>query len=165
MTELSETRLTLALSDIEFCQLDESRYEEFRINVNEWYSSLDCNSSKFNLRDFPRLAEDEFRNYLDEGTVMYIAKIKTTNEMVGTIGIEKPHFCKDRLTDTITLRAVRTEYRRLGIGNLLHYEIIKVAKQMDVENIYMVSNYYKKFISQDLIKNGYTYTNWYNDSA
>ena len=104
MTELSETRLTL--SDIEFCQLDESRYEEFRINVNEWYSSLYSNSSKFNLRDFPRLAEVDFWKYLDEGTVMYIAKIKTTNEMVGTVGIEKPHICKDRLTGTITLRVL-----------------------------------------------------------
>ena len=158
MADYSESQQTLALSDIEFCQLDESRHEEFRINVNEWYSSLDSNSAKFNLRDFTRLTEDEFRNYLDEGTVMYIAKIKTTNEMVGTIGIEKPHICKDRLTSAITLRAVRTEYRRLGIGKLLNDEIVKVAKQMGVENISMESSYYGKFITEDLIKNGYTLT-------
>ena len=104
MADYSESQQTLALSDIEFCKLGESRHEEFRINVNEWYSSLESNSAKFNLRDSSRLTEDEFRNRVDGGTVMYIAKIKTTNEMVGTVGIEKPHICKDRLTGIITLR-------------------------------------------------------------
>ena len=158
MAELSKTRQTLRLSDIEFRQLEESRYEEFRINVNEWFSSSDSNSNHYNIKNYPRLTKDDFKNSLDEGSLMYIAVIKTTNEMVGTAGIEKPAVICDKLTSTLILGSVKIEYRRLGILKLLNDEILKIAKQLGVEKVQSVSSYYSKHITEFLLKNGYTLT-------
>lgn len=136
-------------------QLQETRYEEFISNVNEWYESLDCNSESYNLRDSSRLLQEEFHKHLDEGAMMYIACNVSTNEMVGTIGIIRPHLCRGKLTSEVILVAVKTEYRQSGISQLLIDEIISVAKGIGVEKIAMVTSYYNKFFSRSLLKKGY----------
>ena len=142
--------------DVIISQLEEPRYEEFRNNVNEWFGSLDCNKQSFNFIYHHRLSKEDFKRHLDEGFVMYTACTKSTNEMIGTIGVERPQFIRGKLTSTLILGAVKNEYQKSGVAYLLLDEMIIVAKQMGAEKVATVTSYYNKFITAALFKKGFT---------
>ena len=136
--------------------LEESRFEEFRLNINQWWATADNSETHFNFIDFPKLPKEEFNCHITDGTVMFIACLKGTNEMVGTSGLVKPKISKGKLTSEIIIGAVKTEYRQFGIGNRLIDEAIVIAKQMGIERVLLNTNYYEKNLTRMLVKKNFT---------
>ena len=44
--------------------LEETRYEEFRLNINQWWATADNTETHFNFVDFPRLTKEEFNCHI-----------------------------------------------------------------------------------------------------
>ena len=153
----SENLHKTSLHEIEFCMLEESRFEEFRLNINQWWATADNNRTLLNFIDFPRLTEEDF-NCIVDGSVMFIACLKGTNEMVGTSGLENPKISKGKSTSEIILGAVKPEYRQFGIGKRLIDKAIELAKQMGIERVVLVTNYYEKHLTKMVIKKDFTLT-------
>ena len=140
--------------EIEFSQLEESRFEEYRTALNEWYASLPENGMSRDFRRAPRLTEKDLNNTVAKGTVLIIGCLKTTNELVASIAIGKPReSVKNKLTSFISLLAVNTKYRRLGLGSLTFEEGLRTAKQMGTETITLRVYYDNKFQMEFMIKN------------
>ena len=157
---MSESKVleSFSLSDIEFSQLEESRFEEFRRNINLWWTTSDISVKDFNFVDFPRLTKKEFINHISDGTVMIIACVKKTNEMIGTSGIETPKISRGKLTSEIILCAVKTEYRQFGIYKGILDEDIEIAKQMGIEKVILRTSFYSKYLNNMLNKKNFTLT-------
>ena len=156
MAESENLRKT-SLHEIEFCMLEESRFEEFRLNINQWWATADNSRTLLNFIDFPRLTEEDFYCIADD-SVMFIACLKGTNEMVGTSGLENPKISQGKSTSEIILGAVKPEYRQFGIGKRLIDKAIELAKQMGIERVVLVTNFYKKHLTQMVIKKDFTLT-------
>ena len=151
------TKLTRA--DIEFSHLDVSRFDEYRGAINQWYRSLPENNIPRDSIIVSRLSEKELKNKISDGTIIVIASLKTTNELVGSVAIGRPKVsCRDTLTSDITLHAVKTEYRRLGIGGMVFEEGVKTAKLIGAQRVYLEVFYEKKFQKDFMIKNGFIHT-------
>lgn len=92
---------------------------------------------------------------------MIIACLKGTNQMIGTSGLELPHYSKGKSTSRIMLVAVKTEYRRFGIANELNDETIRIAGQMGVEKVIVTTSFYNDYVyylTNLLNKKNYTLT-------
>ena len=146
-----------SLSDIEFSQLEESRFEEFRLNINLWWTTSDTSVTDFNFVDFPRLTKEDFTTYIADGTVMIIACIKKTNEMVGISGLE-PIILRGKQANNIILGAVKPEYRQFGIAKRMIDEAIEIAKRMGIERVMLTTSFYNKYLSNMLNKMNFTLT-------
>ena len=137
MTELKRaTPVKLSTEDIVFSRLEEARYEEYSIAVHNWYASLPENHICCDFSKGPRVPVEQVRSEVTDGTAIIIGCIKTTNEMVGSIAVGRPKYSiKDKLTSYISLFAVKTEYRRHGLGFLLYEQCVTTAKLAGAERI------------------------------
>lgn len=144
--------------DFVICQLEEPRYEEFLRNLNDWFNSLDCNVENFKTSNYSRISKEDLEEHLSEGTLMYIACTKSTNELVGTIGLGRPRLRRGKLTSELMLATVKTEYRKSGIAKLLNDEMVRIAKEMGAEKVALRTSYENKFVAGALFKNGYELT-------
>ena len=125
--------------EIEFCILEESRYEECRLAINEWFASLHENNLVFDYSKCPRLTKGVMEEEIANGAVFVLACIKETNELVGCFEIGDPFRFKDGYPivkiKTLNTLCVKTEYRRRGLRGLMMKEFEKMASEIGTHKI------------------------------
>ena len=160
MTEQkTSTPVQFSKEDIVFSRLEETRYEEYTIAVHDWYASLPENRIPCDFDRGPRLTVEQVIREKADGTNIIIGCIKTTNEMIGSIAVGRPKYSvNDRLTGNISLFAVKTDYRRSGLGLLLYEQCIRNAKLAGAERITLEVQFDNKIEKRLLLGYNFVHT-------
>ena len=152
---MTESKDKFTCDDIIFSYLKEDRYEEYMRAANEWYASLPENNISRDFKHVPRLSQKQFRDYIDDATIIIIACLKETDELIASIAVGQPKESpKGLLTSTINLYAVNTLYRRRGVGGIIFDEGVRTARLIGAQRLTLTINYDNKFQKDFMINKG-----------